>query len=45
MPTADVTRRLDARNRRVTREGGAGAWKQWALLPDGSPHPFANRSC
>ncbi len=36
---ASVTVRFkyDARNRRVARQDGAGAWKQWALMPDGSP--------
>ncbi len=36
---ASVTVRFkyDARNRRVAWQDGAGTWKQWALLPDGSP--------
>jgi RHS repeat-associated protein len=36
---ASVTVRFkyDSRNRRVARQDGTGTWKQWALLPDGSP--------
>lgn len=37
LATVSVRFKYDARNRRVARQDGAGAWKQWALLPDGSP--------